>query len=120
MASDFIQAADDNHLDWRLLPSISVIESGGGKSFKNNNLFGWGNGDLSFPTIRAGIHQVAFKLGRSSLYRNQDSFGKLHYYNPNPEYAVKVVEVMDTISPSRNLVPVHMAHSRRTVLLAVN
>src|SRR5437870_3248921 len=40
LAADFVHAADDNHLDWRLLPSISVIESGGGKAYKNNNIFG--------------------------------------------------------------------------------
>ncbi len=120
MAGDFVQAADDNRLDWRLLPSISVIESGGGKILKNNNLFGWDNGNMPFPTLRAGIHQVADSLGRSLLYRNQDSLGKLRFYNPNPEYALKVAEVMDTISPSRNLVPVHMANRRGTVLMAVN
>jgi hypothetical protein len=114
-----IQAADDNRLDWRLLPSISVIESGGGKIFRNNNLFGWDNGDTPFPTVRAGIHQVANKLGRSLLYRNVDSLGKLRFYNPNPDYAVKVVEVMDTISPSRNMVPIHM-NRRGTVLMSVN
>lgn len=120
LAGDFIQAADDNHLDWRLLPSISVIESGGGKAFRNNNVFGWGNGDRSFPTIRAGIHQVAFTLGRSSLYRNLDSLGKLRFYNPNPEYAVKVAEVMGVISPSRNVVPIRTAGNRSRVLVAVN
>lgn len=119
LAGDFIQAADDNRLDWRLLPSISIIESGGGKAYKNNNLFGWNNGDKSFPTLRAGIHQVAFKLGRSQLYRNEDSFGKLRFYNPNPDYAIKVIEVMDSISPSRNLVPVRTGN-RGTVLMAVN
>ncbi len=119
MAGDFVQAADDNRLDWRLLPSISVIESGGGKVFRNNNLFGWDNGDTPFPTVRAGIHQVANKLGRSLLYRNVDSLGKLRFYNPNPDYAVKVAAVMDTISPSRNLVPIHL-NRRGTVLMAVN
>lgn len=120
MAGDFVQAADDNLLDWRLLPSISIIESGGGKVFKNNNLFGWDNGDAPFPTIRAGIHQVAYKLGRSSLYRHADSLGKLKFYNPNPDYAVRVAEVMAAISPSRDLVPVRLALHHRTVLMSVN
>lgn len=103
LADDFVRAADDNNLDWRLLPSISIIESGGGKAFKNNNVLGWGNGDLEFPTIRAGIHQVAFKLGRSSLYRNKSVDGKLHVYNPNDDYAPKVEAVMRRISPVLNL-----------------
>ncbi len=99
MAEDFVRAADDNNLDWRLLPSISIIESGGGKAYKNNNIMGWGNGDRIFPTIRAGIHQVAFKLGKSSLYRHRDTDGKLRIYNPDEEYAPKVEAVMQRISP---------------------
>ncbi len=103
LAEDFVHAADDNHLDWRLLPSISVIESGGGKAYKNNNIFGWRNGDQTFPTLRAGLNLVAFKLVKSQLYRNQDVLGILHYYNPDPSYPAKVIEVMNRISPAPQL-----------------
>ena len=99
MAEDFIHAADDNHLDWRLLPSIAVIESGGGKAYRSNNIFGWDQGLMSFPSIRAGLHLVAFKLGRAPLYRNLDVLGKLHYYNPDESYPGKVLAVMNRISP---------------------
>lgn len=105
LAQDFVDAADDNQLDWRLLPSISVIESGGGKAARNNNIFGWDNGNQFFPTLRAGINQVAFKLGKSALYRNRDSVGKLHVYNPDETYANKVLDVMNRISPVANLQP---------------
>src|SRR5947209_6330269 len=77
LAEDFVHAADDNQLDWRLLPSISVIESSGGKAYRNNNIFGWRNGDQAFPTIRAGLNHVAYKLGRSPLYRWRSSLDKL-------------------------------------------
>ena len=30
-ADDFLIAADRNGLDWRLLPSLSIVESGGGR-----------------------------------------------------------------------------------------
>jgi hypothetical protein len=103
LAEDFIHAADDNHLDWRLLPSISVIESGGGKAYKNNNIFGWANGDYLFPTLRSSIHEVAFKLGKSPLYRNRDVEGKLRLYNPDPSYAQNVMTVMGRISPIEDL-----------------
>ncbi len=99
LAEDFVHAADDNHLDWRLLPSISVIESGGGKAYKNNNIFGWNQGEELFPTIRAGINTVAFKLGKSPLYRNRDVPGKLRIYNPYEGYAESVLTVMNRISP---------------------
>ncbi len=100
MAEDFIRAADENHLDWRLLPSISVIESSGGKAYINNNIFGWGTGGpLPFPSIRAGLNLVAFKLGKSALYRNRDVFGKLRIYNPDESYPHRVMTVMNRISP---------------------
>lgn len=105
LADDFIHAADDNHLDWRLLPSISLVESSGGKAYKNNNMFGWKNGEQFFPTLRAGLHEVAFKLGRSRLYQDQDVKGKLHLYNPDERYADKVLTVMNRISPVVNLEP---------------
>ncbi len=101
LSEDFVHAADDNQLDWRLLPSISVIESSGGKAYRNNNLFGWG--DRAFPTLRAGLNEVAFKLGRSSLYKNLDSLDKLRHYNPDTTYPDRVMAVMNRISPVVNL-----------------
>ena len=110
LAEDFIHAADENHLDWRLLPSISVIESGGGKAYKNNNIFGWNNGAELFPSIRHGIREVAFKLGRSPLYRRSNTAGKLHTYNSDESYVDSVLGVMNRISPEVNLNPVsHLA-----------
>ncbi len=107
LSEDFIHAADDNQLDWRLLPSISVIESGGGKAYRNNNIFGWANGLMPFPTIRAGINQVAFKLGKSPLYQNRDVASKLRIYNPEDEnYVSAVLNVMNRICPVANLRPV--------------
>jgi hypothetical protein len=105
LADDFVNAADDNQLDWRLLPSISVIESSGGKTYRNNNIFGWNNGLQLFPTIRTGIHEVAYKLGRSSLYRDRDVVGKLRIYNPDPSYTDRVLSGMQRISPVVNLKP---------------
>jgi hypothetical protein len=106
LAQDFVEAADDNQLDWRLLPSIAVIESGGGKAARNNNIFGWDNGNQIFPTLRAGINQVAFKLGKSAMYRDRDSVSKLRLYNPDQTYVAKVLDVMNRISPIANLQPV--------------
>lgn len=105
LASDFVRAADENHLDWRLLPSISIIESGGGKAYKNNNIFGWNNGDQLFPSVRAGIEEVAFRLGRGPLYRHRDSAAKLRLYNPNDGYVNTVLDVMNRISPVVDLKP---------------
>ena len=97
MAEDFIRAADANQLDWRLLPSIALIESGGGKAYRNNNIFGWNQGKQSFASIKSGIELVAFKLGRSPLYKRHDSLGKLRIYNENEEYAASVLTLMDRV-----------------------
>ncbi len=105
LAEDFVHAADDNHLDWRLLPSISVVESGGGKEYRNNNIFGWANGVAPFPTIRAGINHVAFKLGKSSPYENLDVAAKLQIYNPDTSYVTLVMNLMNRISPVVNVTP---------------
>ena len=94
LAREFLVAADENDLDWRLLPSISLIESGGGKAMANNNLLGWGSADKHFPSVRAAIHTVASRLANSKLYRDKDLEGILNTYNPRPEYSYRVKWVM--------------------------
>ena len=96
-AVDFLIAADQNHLDWRLLPSISMIESSGGKDFRNNNVFGWDSSRGSFPSVRAGIHFVAAQLAKSKLYRGKNLESKLQTYNPLPDYVGRVKAVMQTL-----------------------
>jgi len=99
-ASAFLEAADIYDLDWRLLPSISYIESTGGKAAPNNNLFGWDSGRAQFPSATAGIHEVGYQLTHSDLYRDKDLDAILETYNPNTDYAVKVKSVMRQIAPS--------------------
>jgi hypothetical protein len=99
-AKDFLIAADQNQLDWRLLPSISIIESSGGKDYTNNNVFGWGSAKEKFTSVRAGIHYVAAQLGKSSRYKGKNIDAKLQTYNPLPEYPARVKAVMRAISSS--------------------
>lgn len=96
-ARDFLVAADQNALDWRLLPSISIIESSGGKDYRNNNVFGWNSCKEHFPSVRAGIHYVAAQLGKSRRYKGMDVKHKLQMYNPLPEYPGRVEAVMRAI-----------------------
>jgi hypothetical protein len=96
-AKDFLVAADQNHLDWRLLPSISIIESSGGKYYGNNNVFGWDSCKEKFTSVRAGIHYVAAQLGKSRRYKDKDIDSKLQLYNPLPEYSQRVKAVMRSI-----------------------
>lgn len=103
LAGDFIVEADANHLDWRLLPGLSVVESGAGRAFKGNNVFGWNNGDSSFRSIREGIHFVAERLAHGQYYRGKTVAQKLQTYNPNDGYRQKVQAVMARISATPGL-----------------
>jgi len=103
-AEDFIMAADRHELDWRLLPSISMIESTGGKEARNNNMFGWDNGNVRFSTNRDGIHRVASRLAQSRYYKGKTLDQTLRTYNPVGEYGKKVKLVMAQLGPA-NLAP---------------
>lgn len=99
----FLDAADANALDWRLLPSIAVVESSGGKAAPNHNLFGWKSGRAEFSSAVACIRQVASLLATSVLYRDKDLDGILRTYNPNADYADKVKSIMRRIAPSEEV-----------------
>jgi hypothetical protein len=99
-SEEFLRAADAYGLDWRLLPSISFIESTGGKNLKNNNLFGWNSGKAEFASLSAAINGVGYRLAYSDLYRDKSLDEILATYNPHGEYARKVKSVMRRISPS--------------------
>lgn len=97
-AEDLLDAADLHKLDWRLLPSLALVESSGGKVYMNNNVFGWDSCRQKFPSIRAGIHVVAERLANSPYYRGKTLEGKLRTYNQNPRYAATVKRVMSKIA----------------------
>jgi hypothetical protein len=97
-AEEFIRAADSNDLDWRLLPSISFVESSGGKTYQNNNVLGWNSCRDRFRSVPAGIRYVADKLANSEPYREKSLDEKLLIYNPRGEYRRLVKSVMDSIS----------------------
>lgn len=94
----FLDAADGYGLDWRLLPSISFVESTGGKAAPHNNIFGWDNGRSRFSSPSAAIWRVAYQLGQSVLYRDKSLNQLLALYNPDPAYASKVKSVMRQIA----------------------
>jgi|SRR5579871_2456637 len=106
-AVDFLIAADENALDWRLLPSISMVESSGGKDYRNNNVFGWDSCNEGFTSVREGIHFVAGQLANSRRYRNKSLDAKLRTYNPDPDYPNRVKAFMRTLAPTEEalLVP---------------
>jgi hypothetical protein len=99
-AGVFVAEADAYDLDWRLLPSLSIVESGGGKYAKGNNLFGWANGKSTFDSISEAVHHVAFTLSLGKAYRGKNLEAKLWTYNHRDSYKTAVIGVMKKIYPS--------------------
>jgi hypothetical protein len=98
-AEVFVAEADAHDLDWRLLPSLALVESGGGRTSRGNNLFGWANGKITFNSIGDAIHTVASTLAHGSAYRGKDLTAKLATYNQGTDYPAMVLEIMRQISP---------------------
>lgn len=98
-AETFILEADAHHLDWRLLPSLAMVESGGGQRNRRNNMFGWNNGASRFSTATEAIHHVAEALDGALAYKGKGLSRKLAAYNRAPGYRKVVVSLMQKISP---------------------
>lgn len=96
----FLREADEHGLDWRLLPSLSFVESGGGKVSKNNNIFGWANGKHKFESISDAIHHVAVVLSQGKYYRGKDLEAKLFAYNRRASYGQTILSMMSRIAPT--------------------
>lgn len=102
LAPEFLAAADRHGLDWRLLPSICVVESGGGKNAPGNNIFGWASSRRRFTSVRGSIDWVASRLAHSKLYQNKDLDGILATYNPRAGYPARIKSVMQLIAPDQS------------------
>lgn len=97
-AIDFLMVADEFALDWRLLPSLSFIESTGGKASAYNNMFGWDSGRAHFSSPGQAIRSVGSQLATSALYKSKSLDEILATYNPNRDYPEKVKSVMRRIA----------------------
>lgn len=104
VSEQFVTAADRYNLDWRLLPSLAVIESAAGKRYRRNNIFGWKSGRARFRSLDHAIDYVASRLAGSPLYRGKSASDLLRKYNPaRPIYATKVLRIMDSLAPETTL-----------------
>ena len=108
-AGDFLKASDRFGLDWRLLPSLVIIESGG-RNIHNNNVFGWGNGASRFRSVADSITVVADCLANKMPYRGKSLDDKMRVYNPRRrDYATFVRKVMIQIAPETPMVNASIA-----------
>jgi len=100
--------AQNNEIDWRLLPAIAVRESTGGKNTcgkVKHNPFGWGSCKIGFDSLEEVIETVAKNLGGNNLntakhYDNKTIKQILRAYNPPYvvlHYAEQVMAIMNAI-----------------------
>lgn len=96
----FVREADSNGLDWRLLPGLAMVESGGGKRCRRHNMFGWANGGVGFSSFSDAIRQVSWNLSNSRYYKDKSLDRMLQTYNRNPQYRQRVKRVMTQVYPT--------------------
>jgi hypothetical protein len=108
----FVQEADKNGLDWRLLPAIAMRESTGGKQAckrVSNSIFGYGSCKISFKSIDQSIEAVAASLGgnnpnTAAAYDNKTTAQILAKYNTViPGYVKQVQTIMNSINPTKTV-----------------
>jgi hypothetical protein len=99
----FVLVAEKYGIDWRLMPSIGVRESSGGKAACGYNAFGWGSCKLhNFHSYEEAIESLGRNLGGANkntarYYAGKTSYEKLYYYNGTvvPSYPNEVIAIMD-------------------------
>ena len=102
------KAADENGIDYRLLPAIAARESTGGREKckrVEHNFFGWGSCKIGFKSDEEAIETVAKNLGGNNPNTDEHYAGKttkeiLQKYNPPSvvkNYAKQVMSIMDDI-----------------------
>ena len=98
-AEEFVKASDRYGIDYRLVASISIVESGGGKNcFRKYNAWGWGRS--SFDSWKDGIWSVSAGIGKYySKGLNTPKLISKYYCPPSASsWSKKVSFVMSEIS----------------------
>ena len=95
--NEYLGAADQYAIDYRLLPAISVLESTCGIYQRKNNRWGWASARRGFSSFRSGLQYIARQLSEGRYYKNKSLPEKVHMYNPDPQYARMVDKLMRKI-----------------------
>ena len=107
----FVEEADKNNIDWRLLIAIAGCETTFGRNMSKNpkaqnNPFGWGSCKIGFKSIDESIEKVSASLGGNSEgtahhYTNKTTLQILRKYNSViPNYPKEVERIMKMIDAS--------------------
>lgn len=88
-ATEFVDDADTNKIDWRILPIVWVKESTCGKHQLNGNGFGWmaGNSLYDFSGLDSAISYISYHLTLHP-YAGKTLQGVVGTYNNHSEYLV--------------------------------
>ena len=107
----FVTEAEENGIDYRLLPAIAIRESTGGKHACKrvaNSVFGYGSCKISFESIDKSIEVVSASLGGNNPttarhYDNKTTLQILKKYNSViPSYTSEIVKLMKKINDDGN------------------
>ncbi|MGA2910677.1 MAG: hypothetical protein ABSE04_02640 [Candidatus Microgenomates bacterium] len=103
-AQDIVAYADENGLDYRLVPAISGVESTFGKFIPSNsyNAYGWVNGDYTFKSWPDSINVVSSTLKANYIDRGAVSIPQIakRYAPPSTTWGGNVkyfVSQIDTL-----------------------
>lgn len=101
-AQDFIDAANQYNLDWKMLPAIAGVESTFGRFIPGGyNAYGWGvygTQAIYFASWREGMFAVAKGLRENYLNKGlQDPYSMNRIYAASPFWGRKVTYFMNDL-----------------------
>lgn len=100
-AQNFVDAADQYGVDWKLVPAISGVESTFGKRSYGFNAWGWGiygYQALGFRTWRDGIYTVTEGLKTNYIDRGlTEPYAMNRAYAASPTWGWRVSYFMDDL-----------------------
>lgn len=103
-AREFVIYADENNIDYRLVPAITGVESTFGKHIPIDsfNAYGWANGEYKFTSWEDSISHVTEVLREKYIDRGVDTISEIArvYAPPSTTWGGKVsffVKKIDTL-----------------------
>ncbi len=99
----FIKEADENNLDWRLVPAITGVESTFARNMPKNsyNAYGWANGNYKFISWENSIDIVSNTLRSNYINKGALSIKQIAriYAPPSTTWANNVKFFINKIDP---------------------